>query len=148
MKKVLIALGVTTLLAGPAMAQTATSTDTTTTTAPATTTDTFVTAQPTDMLSSNLIGLDITTGQKEDIGEIKDLVSEYVGTYPTELVSRLLDTLKRVGFHTATKAGLSLGKNDIVIPEQKQEILSRYEEMANEVEEQWGMGFISDEERK
>jgi hypothetical protein len=74
MKKVLIALGVTTLLAGPAMAQTATSTDTTTTTAPATTTDTFVTAQPTDMLSSNLIGLDITHGQKEDVGEIKDLV--------------------------------------------------------------------------
>ncbi|MGN6771482.1 MAG: PRC-barrel domain-containing protein [Rhizobiaceae bacterium] len=74
MKKVLIALGVTTLLAGPAMAQTATSTDTTTTTAPATTTDTFVTAQPTDMLSSNLIGLDIANGQKEDVGEIKDLV--------------------------------------------------------------------------
>jgi hypothetical protein len=73
MKKVLIALGVTTLLAGPAMAQTATSTDTKSA-APATTTDTFVTAQPTDMLSSNLIGLDITNGQKEDVGEIKDLV--------------------------------------------------------------------------
>ncbi len=73
MKKVLIALGVTTLLAGPAMAQTATSTDTKSA-APATTTDTFVTAQPTDMLSSKLIGLDITNGQKEDVGEIKDLV--------------------------------------------------------------------------
>jgi hypothetical protein len=73
MKKVLIALGVTTLLAGPAMAQTATSTDTKSA-APATTTDTFVTAQPTDMLSSNLIGLDITNGQKEDVGEIKDIV--------------------------------------------------------------------------
>jgi hypothetical protein len=73
MKKVLIALGVATLLSVPAMAQTATSTDTKTT-APATTTDTFVTAQPTDMLSSNLIGLDITNSQKEDVGEIKDLV--------------------------------------------------------------------------
>jgi hypothetical protein len=73
MKKVLIALGVATLLAGPAIAQTSTSTETKTT-APATTTDTFVTAQPTDMLSSNLIGLDITNGQKEDVGEIKDLV--------------------------------------------------------------------------
>jgi len=70
MKKVLIALGAATLLSVPAMAQTATST----TAAPATTTDTFVTAQPTDMLSSNLIGLDITNGQKEDVGEIKDIV--------------------------------------------------------------------------
>jgi hypothetical protein len=73
MRKVLIALGAATLLTVPAMAQTATSTETKTTT-PATTTDTFVTAQPTDMLSSNLIGLDITNGQKEDVGEIKDLV--------------------------------------------------------------------------
>jgi hypothetical protein len=73
MKKVLIALGVATLLSVPAMAQTATSTETKTD-APATTTDTFVTAQPTDILSSNLIGLDITNAQKEEIGEIKDLV--------------------------------------------------------------------------
>ena len=74
MKKVLIALGVATMLSVPAMAQTAKSTDTKTSAAPATTTDTFVTAQPTDMLSSNLIGLNITNGQKEDVGEIKDLV--------------------------------------------------------------------------
>ncbi|MGN6770048.1 MAG: PRC-barrel domain-containing protein [Rhizobiaceae bacterium] len=73
MRKVLIALGVATMLSVPAMAQTATSTDTKTT-APATTTDMFVTAQPTDMLSSNLIGLDITNSQNEDVGEIKDLV--------------------------------------------------------------------------
>jgi hypothetical protein len=73
MKKVLIALGAATLLTVPAMAQTTTPTETQTT-APATTTDTFVTAQPTDMLSSNLIGLNITNGQKEDVGEIKDIV--------------------------------------------------------------------------
>ena len=51
-------------------------------------------------------------------GEIKDLVSDYVDRYPTELVSKLLDTLKRIGFHTATRAGISVGKNDIVVPEQ------------------------------
>jgi DNA-directed RNA polymerase subunit beta' len=81
-------------------------------------------------------------------GEIKDLVSEYVDRYPTELVSRLLDTLKSTGFHTATKAGISLGKNDLVVPEQKQEILSRYDGKVNEIEEQWEHGLISDDERK
>jgi hypothetical protein len=60
-------------------------------------------------------------------GEIKALVSEYVERYPTELVSQLLDTLKRVGFHTATKAGISVGKNDIVVPEQKEGILENYQ---------------------
>ena len=80
-------------------------------------------------------------------GEVKALVTEYVNRYPTELVSQLLDTLKRIGFHTATRAGVSIGKNDIVVPEQKAGILEKYDGMVNEVEEQWDSGFISDEER-
>ena len=80
-------------------------------------------------------------------GEIKTLVAEYVSHYPTELVSQLLDTLKRVGFHTATRAGVSIGKNDIVVPDQKAEILEKYDHLVNEVEDQWDQGFISDEER-
>ncbi|MDP9411916.1 MAG: DNA-directed RNA polymerase subunit beta' [Actinomycetota bacterium] len=80
-------------------------------------------------------------------GEIKDLVADYVDRYPTELVSQLLDTLKRVGFHTATKAGISVGKNDIVVPEQKGEILERYQNLIDEIEGQWDQGFISDDER-
>ena len=80
-------------------------------------------------------------------GEIKQLVQEYVERYPTELVSQLLDTLKHAGFHTATLAGISIGKNDIVVPEQKREILEKYEKLVEEVEEQWEAGFISDEER-
>ncbi len=80
-------------------------------------------------------------------GEIKDLVARYVNRYPTELTSRLLDALKKMGFHTATRAGVSIGKNDIVVPEQKPEILAKYEALVNEVEEQWDQGFISDDER-
>jgi DNA-directed RNA polymerase subunit beta' len=80
-------------------------------------------------------------------GEIKSLVAEYVAHYPTELVSQLLDTLKRVGFHTATKAGISVGKNDIVVPEQKEEILERFQGQVDEIEDQWDQGFISDDER-
>ena len=74
-------------------------------------------------------------------GEVKALVTEYVNRYPTELVSQLLDTLKRVGFHTATRAGVSIGKNDIVVPEQKAGILEKYDGMVNEVEEQWDSGL-------
>ncbi|MBA2443516.1 MAG: DNA-directed RNA polymerase subunit beta' [Rubrobacter sp.] len=79
-------------------------------------------------------------------GEIKDLVAEYVDRYPTELVSQLLDALKQIGFYTATKAGVSVGKNDIVVPEQKAEILGRCEEQVAEIEDLWEQGFISDEE--
>jgi hypothetical protein len=43
-------------------------------TSTATNTQVFVTTQPTDVLSYNVIGLKITNDEKTDIGEIKDLV--------------------------------------------------------------------------
>jgi len=96
MQKVLLAIGVSTLLSVPAMAQTTTEPAQTpaTTEAPATTTETpapaentaapsattttdagmFVAVQPTDDLGSQLIGLNITNSNDEDVGEIQDLV--------------------------------------------------------------------------
>jgi hypothetical protein len=64
MRRTFIALAATTLLAGAASAQQAVTT----------TTEVFVTAKPTDVLSSNLIDLNITNPANETIGEIKDLV--------------------------------------------------------------------------
>jgi DNA-directed RNA polymerase subunit beta' len=55
--------------------------------------------------------------------------------------------LKKIGFHTATRAGISVGKNDIVVPKEKGEILDRYQGEVDEVEDQWDQGFISDDER-
>ena len=64
MRRILITLAATTLLAGAAIAQTAVTT----------TTETFVKAKPTDVLSNNLIGLNVTNEANDTIGEIKDLI--------------------------------------------------------------------------
>ncbi len=64
MRRTFIALTAMTLLVGAASAQQAVTT----------TTEVFVTAKPTDVLSSNLIDLNITNPANETIGEIKDLV--------------------------------------------------------------------------
>jgi len=64
MRRILIAIAATALLAGTAVAQTAVTT----------TTETFVVAKPTDVLSNNLIGLNVTNQANETIGEIKDLI--------------------------------------------------------------------------
>ena len=40
----------------------------------------------------------------------------------------VLDTIKTLGFHYATQAGVTISKNDIVIPPDKEEILAEYEE--------------------
>jgi hypothetical protein len=66
MRRLILALAATAALATAASAQTATATTTIA--------DAFLTAKPTDVLSYNLIGLNIQNGDKENVGEIKDLV--------------------------------------------------------------------------
>ena len=40
----------------------------------------------------------------------------------------MLDTIKSLGFRYATQAGITISKNDIVIPPDKEKILAEYEE--------------------
>jgi DNA-directed RNA polymerase subunit beta' len=59
-----------------------------------------------------------------------------------------LDRLKEMGFRSATKAGISIGITDMIIPREKSTQLERaYREIA-EVEKQYRRGIITDGERK
>jgi DNA-directed RNA polymerase subunit beta' len=59
----------------------------------------------------------------------------------------VLDMFTQLGFRYATEAGVTISKNDIVIPSDKEEILSEYEERVAKVEAQYERGLITDEER-
>lgn len=65
MRRTLIALAATAALVMPVVPALAQST---------VATETFVKANQTDVLSYNLIGLNVMNGQKETVGEIKDLI--------------------------------------------------------------------------
>ncbi len=59
-----------------------------------------------------------------------------------------LDRLKEMGFRSATKAGISIGITDMIIPKEKASQLEKaYREIA-EVEKQYRRGIITDGERK
>ena len=60
---------------------------------------------------------------------------------------KLLDDFKRVGFEEATKAGLSISVNDLLIPEKKKEYLERTKRDVEHVQDQYKKGFITDRER-
>src|SRR5919201_545744 len=62
-------------------------------------------------------------------------------------MARGRDTFKALGFKYATDAGVTISKNDIVIPETKDTILSGYEERVSEVEALYERGLITEEER-
>jgi DNA-directed RNA polymerase subunit beta' len=59
----------------------------------------------------------------------------------------LLDNLKEIGFLYATKSGLSLSSNDMIIPERKQELLDQAYLEVDEVEQQRAGGLITAGER-
>jgi DNA-directed RNA polymerase subunit beta' len=59
----------------------------------------------------------------------------------------MLDRLKELGFQTAFQAGISIGIDDMIIPEDKKEIVAESRKKIAEVEGQFNKGIITDGER-
>ncbi|MEW6448275.1 MAG: DNA-directed RNA polymerase subunit beta' [Bacillota bacterium] len=59
----------------------------------------------------------------------------------------LLDDIKTIGFTFCTRAGLTIGSEDIMVPEEKPEILADAERQVEEVERQYRRGLITKDER-
>jgi DNA-directed RNA polymerase subunit beta' len=57
------------------------------------------------------------------------------------------DRLMYTGFRMATAAGISIGVNDMVVPDSKQEILSVAEAEVKEIQDQYASGLVTDGER-
>lgn len=91
-----------------------------------------------------------------EIGYVNDLMTKKtlerligkvmlkIGTLRTV---EFLDNLKEMGFRYATLAGTSIGLDDVVVPEQKQAIVTKAYEEVRLLEDQYRMGFITDGER-
>jgi DNA-directed RNA polymerase subunit beta' len=80
--------------------------------------------------------------------DVNELVSDLVERYGAPAVSLVLDSFKELGFHFATQAGITISKNDVVAPPDKEEILERYESQSEEIMGQYDEGYITAEERK
>ncbi|HLY93951.1 MAG TPA: hypothetical protein VKP14_03805, partial [Gaiellaceae bacterium] len=79
--------------------------------------------------------------------ELGDFISTLVDTYGAHAVASVLDTIKELGFIYATRAGVTISKNDIVIPPEKEKILGEYEDRVAKVEQAYEHGLITESER-
>ncbi|MCL5781324.1 MAG: DNA-directed RNA polymerase subunit beta' [Firmicutes bacterium] len=61
--------------------------------------------------------------------------------------AELLDGIKALGYKFSTRAGITIGVADIIIPEAKKEILAGAEEQVNKIETQFRRGLITEDER-
>ena len=78
--------------------------------------------------------------QKKIVSEIIDHVFRYSGQKNTVI---FCDKLKDLGFKHAFKDGISFGKDDLVIPENKEQLIEETKKLISDYETQYAEGLIT-----
>ena len=81
---------------------------------------------------------------KKEIGNLIDVVYRHCGQKATVIFA---DRMMQLGFREAAKAGISFGKDDIVIPAKKTEIVEATRTLVEEYEQQYADGLITKGEK-
>ena len=64
-----------------------------------------------------------------------------------DATAEVVDRIKEVGFAYATRSGVTIAIHEIAVPHQKQELIAEADRQVAELEEQYQIGLITDEER-
>lgn len=78
---------------------------------------------------------------------LQHIVTDVANRYDTVKTAEILDNIKRVGFHFATRAGITISVQDITVPPDKEQILEAPEAEVETIEENYKRGLITDDER-
>ena len=81
---------------------------------------------------------------KKVVSEIIDIVFRFTGQKSTVI---FCDKLKDLGFKHAFKAGISFGKDDLIIPNSKEELIEETKKLIKDYENQYSEGLITREEK-
>jgi DNA-directed RNA polymerase subunit beta' len=85
----------------------------------------------------------------ENVGkkQLSSLVSNCFEKLGTDKTALLADNMKYLGFKFATKSGISIGQDDMVVPESKKKIIEDASEVVKQINNQYWKGLITDDER-
>jgi DNA-directed RNA polymerase subunit beta' len=78
---------------------------------------------------------------------LKNVVAECYSLLGNEVTAEIVDRIKNTGFTYATRSGITIAMNDIKVPEEKAKLLEDADHGIDEIESQYQMGLITDEER-
>ena len=97
--------------------------------------------QPTD----KFFDYEITeTCGKKQLGKIVDRTIKKFGF---TIAAEVLDNIKATGYKYSTRGSITISIADMVVPAKKYELIRETEERVLDIEDQFNMGFITDEER-
>ena len=81
---------------------------------------------------------------KKEIGDVIDQVYRHTGQKDTVLFA---DAIMSLGFRHAFKAGISFGKDDMIIPDSKDELVDQTKALVADYEQQYQDGLITQQEK-
>src|SRR5699024_5140233 len=80
--------------------------------------------------------------------QLGQIVNDLAERYQKADVASCLDALKDLGFHWATRSGVTVSMGDVITPENKPDILAAYEQRASKIDKQYERGLMTGEERR
>ncbi|MBG9791271.1 DNA-directed RNA polymerase subunit beta' [Paenibacillus dendritiformis] len=81
---------------------------------------------------------------KDYLGQI---IARCFDIFHTTLTSVILDRIKQIGFTYSTRAGITIAVADVIVPQEKAEILKESEEKVRVITNQYRRGLITNDER-
>ena len=78
---------------------------------------------------------------------LRDIIGNVLKKTGTAKTAKFLDDIKDLGFRMAFKGGLSFNLDDVLVPEEKDELVSEGYKQVDEVMENYNMGYITNNER-
>ncbi len=82
--------------------------------------------------------------KKKDISALVDYVYKHGGI---AITASFLDDIKNLGFSQATKAGISISIDDVIIPEEKYPLIDNSKNKVKEIQKQFDAGLLTEQER-
>ena len=78
---------------------------------------------------------------------LRGIITDVIKTVGVARACEFLDGIKNLGYRLAYEGGLSFNLGDIIIPEEKEELIRKGNEEVERIAGEYGMGFITDKER-
>ncbi|WP_303763059.1 DNA-directed RNA polymerase subunit beta' [Alloprevotella tannerae] len=78
---------------------------------------------------------------------LRDIIARVIKTVGMARACEFLDGIKNLGYRKSYEGGLSFNLDDIIIPQEKQDIVAKGNEEIDQIIANYNMGFITDNER-
>jgi len=80
-------------------------------------------------------------------GSLRGIISDILKGTDVPTTAQFLDSIKQLGYYYAFKGGLSFGLSNIMVPEEKKQIVSKAQNEVDIIKGQYAEGIISQKER-